>query len=297
MSALEKVVNQKTQRMDLTIGLRRTQGLVATAEVTKNGLGQRLMGEVEGIVREMQNEQLRLLALRDAKAKRDSGQTKIVLILGTILGLAISAAAGWSVQRDNSAREAAEEALRESEEKFRTLSEASPVGIFRTDQKASMLYTNERLLEITGRTAEDTHGHGWREAIHPEDRNRVAAAWENSLERGDEFTSEHRFIKQSGETVWVAVHAAPLQGPGRKLQGFVGVVQDITVLREAHEQILESKANAEAANRAKSEFLANMSHEIRTPLNGIVGMTDLALDTDLTPEQREYLETVKISAD
>src|SRR5262249_27742001 len=81
------------------------------------------------------------------------------------------------------------------------------------------------------------------------------------------------------------------------IREWVGIHTDIDDIKRAEAAQREAREAAEAANRAKSEFLANMSHEIRTPMNGIIGMTELALDTELTGEQREYLEMVKSSAD
>src|SRR4029077_2410452 len=104
------------------------------------------------------------------------------------------------------------------------------------------------------------------------------------------------FWRADGTSLAVEMWSYPVIHEGES-RGSVVTFLDVTERKRAEQALHRAKEEAEAANRAKSEFLANMSHEIRTPMNGILGMTALALDTELNPEQQEYLTTVKVAGE
>jgi signal transduction histidine kinase len=108
LSTIEGLVAQKFQRTEMIIGLRRAKGLEAAADAVRSEVGQRIMGEIQAATQQMQDEERRLLVLRDADAERRLAQAKTVLIFGTFLALLIAAGAGWNVLRDNSRRKEAE---------------------------------------------------------------------------------------------------------------------------------------------------------------------------------------------
>jgi PAS domain S-box-containing protein len=145
-----------------------------------------------------------------------------------------------AIMRDVSGRKEMERVIRESEERFRSLSESSPVGIFHIDPGGHCYYTNQRWQEITGLTAAESLGTGWTQVDHPEDQHAVCAEWRRSVEQGYDFHSEFRLLTPRGEVRWVLAHTAALHSPDGHVTGYVGTYEDISERKQAEQTLQKS---------------------------------------------------------
>jgi PAS domain S-box-containing protein len=200
--------------------------------------------------------------------------------------------------RDITARKQAERELRESEKRYQTLANVSPVGIFHTNSDGLTTYVNPTWCQISGVSAEEALGEGWLKAVHPEDRELINKNWQEATHFPTTSTADYRFVHSDGSITWVIGQAVPEMDSDNQLVGFVGTITDITE-RKKIEDLKAAVIRAESADRLKSAFLATMSHELRTPLNSIIGFTGILLQKlvgPLSEEQEKQLKMVQGSA-
>jgi PAS domain S-box-containing protein len=199
--------------------------------------------------------------------------------------------------RDISHRKSADAAQHSNDEAYRAIFDNIEDGYFETDLKGKYVFVSEPFARLLGRPKSELEGHDHRETSSAENQPKLRQFFKNVYNTGKSTTPLEYTVTFGGRHIFIEQSVSLKRDSDGHPSGFLCVVRDITARKRNEQELAKAKEEAEAASRAKSEFVANMSHEIRTPLNGIVGMTDLALETEMTPEQREYLETVKLSAD
>ncbi len=232
-----------------------------------------------------------------AAAKRDQLQLAGIIAFSM---LALYVFLILAVKRAERIMKEQQRALAESEYRARMLArvvEQSHDSIVTRDMDGVITTWNRGAETIFGYSKEEALGRSMRATILKDASEDDWQNWLTRLRTGNTFMIRGWRPTKSGGRVHIVGSSGPLTDESGRLVGDIAVTHDTTWLERAQEELRRAKESAEAAARAKSEFLANMSHEIRTPMNGIIGMTNLALDTPLNAEQRDYLGTVKSSAD
>jgi len=264
-------------------------------------------GSVDAWLRHVHPDDRPVILAKIARARRDGknyelkyrpltkdGSERWITSTGTYVKDAEGRFAGaHGVSWDSTDSELAARKLKVSEELFRVLSDAAPIGIFRTDLDWNMTYANPTLAAYHGVPRNELMGKGWLREFDPDFREQSLLAIRS---QGEASESEHRLLLADGSTRWVRSRVTNLRDAAGNLLVKVGTVDDITEQRRMMQDLRQAKETAEVANRAKDMFLANVSHELRTPLNGVLGMSELLMDTGLNAEQLEMAETVRDSA-
>ena len=201
------------------------------------------------------------------------------------------------IVQDITSHKITDEELKISQAHYQALVENLPQNIFTKDLEGHFTFANDKFCETLQKPLKDIIGKTDYD-FYPETlATKYRVDDKHVSETGEIIDVVEKHSLPNGDTIYVQVVKSPIRDEDRKIIGTQAIFWDVTEREKAEVELKNAKEAAEAASRAKSTFLANMSHEIRTPMNGIIGMTELALDTDLSSEQKDYLDMVKTSAE
>jgi PAS domain S-box-containing protein len=197
--------------------------------------------------------------------------------------------------RDITEHRRAEEVIRTSAKRFRIFFENNPIPTWVFDlASCQFLEVNNAAINHYGYSKEEFLAMKIMD-LRPEEDSGSLQEMLDAIKTRESNTAQGKHCIKNGTVIDVLVSWHNLDYNNHR--AVLVVAQDITESKRAHEELQQAKEAAEISNNAKSEFLANMSHEIRTPMNGVIGTISLLANTQLTPEQQEYVETIRLSGD
>jgi PAS domain S-box-containing protein len=189
------------------------------------------------------------------------------------------------------------ELIRRSEEKYRGIMNNMDLGLIEIDKNDIILRVYDRFCAMVGYSEAELIGRNINHVLLPPEFRDVIDQQHRNRQNGVSSSYELQLICKDGSRTWVLISGVPIYNELGEQTGSIGIHYDLTQRKQLENELALARQVAEDARMAEKQFLANMSHEIRTPLNAIIGMSHLLLDTQPSPRQYEYIDTLKTSAD
>lgn len=201
-----------------------------------------------------------------------------------------------SLMKEIKERQNTEIYLKHNEEKYKSIISNMELGLIEVDNNDVITSVNDRFLEIMGYPPNVLIGKEYMNMFCDKDSKQIMIDQNEKRKSGVTGVYEVRLKHKDGKWLWILISGAPIYDNDNNIIGTVGTHLDITPRKLMEQELIKAKENAEEVAKIKSEFLANMSHEVRTPMNGIIGLTKLLLNTELTEKQEEYLNAIDVSS-